>query len=231
MKDRYYPIQTVKGLQHYISVTSVLAIKNNPALNQWRANMGAEASEQYSEETASIGSEIHRYAAKILLGYRIGNTEWAQLDEQIKNGLRALQRFVTDAGFIAYECEKIVWSERYEYAGTLDCIGRAYGKKCVLDWKSGSNFYSSYLAQVASYSKALNDRKVKQLYVVNLNRETGIPLIHSVETRNSKPYWDYFKACLNLVRKDEQLMELAKRGYKNTPATSKGQQEAYNGTL
>ena len=206
-EERYYKINGVK----LPSVTTILKIRNNPALNRWATNLGTEASEQYSQETADIGREIHRYIARLVQGVRINQLEWETLSEEIKNGIRAFQRFSMQAGFTFNEPEKLVYNLKLGYAGTLDCIGKADDYYVLIDWKTGERFWSSYYAQITAYYKALGNKKVKDLYVVNLSRNTGVPVIHMLPGKDCKPYWNYFKSCLSLF-KDTKVIELLEGG-------------------
>jgi len=196
-EDRYYEID---GLS-LPSVTTILKIHNNPALNRWASNLGTELSEQYKEETAEIGKQIHSYVAGLIKGIPIGKLEWMQLSDEIKNGIRAYERFRLQVKFEGMETEKMVYSVKYKFAGTLDAIGKIGKDKILIDFKTGERFYPSMFAQVVAYYKAHYEMKhirIKELLVVNLNRNTGVPITHSLKIKDSQKYWDYFKACLRL---------------------------------
>ena len=195
-EDRYYEID---GLS-LPSVTTILKIHNNPALNRWASNLGTELSEQYKEETAEIGKQIHSYVARLIKSIPIGKLEWMQLSNEIKNGIRAYERFRLQVKFEGMETEKMVYSVKYKFAGTLDAIGKIGKDKILIDFKTGERFYPSMFAQVTAYYKAhcemTENPRIKELLVVNLNRNTGVPDIHQV--KDIQPYWNYFKACLRL---------------------------------
>ena len=196
-EDRYYEID---GLS-LPSVTTILKIHNNPALNRWASNLGTELSEQISEETAEIGKQIHSYVARLIKGIPITKLEWMQLSDEIKNGIRAYERFRLQVKFEGMETEKMVYSVKYKFAGTLDAIGKIGKDKILIDFKTGERFYPSMFAQVTAYYKAHYEMKhirIKELLVVNLNRNTGVPTTHSLKIKDSQKYWDYFKACLRL---------------------------------
>ena len=161
--------------------------------------MGTELSEEISEETAEIGKQIHSYVAGLIKGIPIGKLEWMQLSNEIKNGIRAYERFRLQVKFEGMETEKMVYSVKYKFAGTLDAIGKIGKDKILIDFKTGERFYPSMFAQVVAYYKAHYEMKhirIKELLVVNLNRNTGVPDIHQVKA--IQPYWNYFKACLRL---------------------------------
>ena len=199
-EDRYYEID---GLS-LPSVTTILKIHNNPALNRWASNLGTELSEQYKEETAEIGKQIHSYVARLIKGIPIGKLEWMQLSNEIKNGIRAYERFRLQVKFEGMETEKMVYSVKYKFAGTLDAIGKIGKDKILVDFKTGERFYPSMFAQVTAYYKAhceMTEKdfpRIKELLVVNLNRNTGVPDIHQFKVKDIQPYWNYFKACLRL---------------------------------
>ena len=208
-EDRYYEID---GLS-LPSVTTILKIHNNPALNRWASNLGTELSEQYKEETAEIGKQIHSYVARLIKGIPIGKLEWMQLSNEIKNGIRAYERFRLQVKFEGMETEKMVYSVKYKFAGTLDAIGKIGKDKILIDFKTGERFYPSMFAQIVAYHQAWKENnpeqrvneRVKELFIVNLSRNTGVPNIHSLRLKRIKPYWDYFKACLNLFNCAKQI--------------------------
>jgi len=200
MNDRYYDIEAGGITYHLPSVTTILAIADKPGLNEWRARQGFELSEQYSQETADIGREIHNYVARLIRRERIGKLEWGTLSEEIKNGLRAYDRFRIETGFSANDSEVVVFNLKLGYAGTLDCFGVIDKHRVLIDWKTGGRFWPSYYAQLAAYYKALGDAEVKVLYAVNLDRKTGVPIVHRLLVKNCTPYWNYFKSCLSLFK-------------------------------
>ena len=85
-------------------------------------------------------------------------------------------------------------------SGTLDAVGTIGDHRVLVDFKTGERFYPSMFAQVTAYYKAhcemTENPRIKELLVINLNRNTGVPDIHQVKT--IQPYWNYFKACLRL---------------------------------
>ena len=202
--ERYYPIETKQGIMELPSVTTILRVANKEGLNVWRAKAGWELSEQISEETAEIGKQIHSYVAGFIKSIAIPILEWRQLSDEIKNGVRAYERFRLQTGFVGLAAEAIVYSLKYQYAGTLDAVGTIGDHRVLVDFKTGEHFYPSMFAQVTAYYKAhceMTEKdfpRIKELLVVNLNRNTGVPDIHQFKVKDIQPYWNYFKACLRL---------------------------------
>jgi len=203
MNERYYNIVTNEGVKSLPSVTTILQVHNQPALNTWRANLGTELSEQYAEETAAIGKEIHRLVAQLIQNIAIPELEWYQLDQKIKNGVIAYERFKLEYQFEPVGAEQIVYSLKHGYAGTLDAYGKILGKWSIVDWKTGWRFFPNMMAQAAAYYMArketFNDLS-ETIYVVNLNREKGVPIVHACKVKDIKPFRNYFLACLRLFK-------------------------------
>ena len=217
-EDRYYPVTINGQIEQFPSVTTILRVHNREGLNIWRAKQGWELSEQYREETSEIGKEVHQYIHQLANGVAIPKLEWSLLSEEIKNSIRAYERFRMESGLKGGTAEMVVYNLELSYAGTLDRIGKAYNEDGLFDWKTGEHFYPSMLAQVVAYFHALPEKirnRIRNLYSVGLNRNTGIPDIHRLKVEDSEPYWEYFKACLNLFNCDKKLLSLEE--ITNTP--------------
>lgn len=224
MNERYYDIE-VEGIAYHLpSVTTIRDIADNPDLDNWRADQGAEASDEYSRQTADIGNEIHKYVHRLSQGIAITTLEWGYMDEEtkkwipgllsdeIRNGIKAYRRFEMETGLKVIHSEMVVYNLRRGYAGTLDCLGTIQDEDIVADWKTGGKFYPKlFYSQVAAYYHALPQRRgIKWLYVVNLNRNTGIPIVNKLSVKVCTPYWNYFKSCLSLF-KDTKVIEALER--------------------
>jgi len=79
---------------------------------------------------AAYGSDIHSFIEKI----NAGDTDVPVCVET--ENYRKWQR---KAGFRPLVWEKPLYSKKYGYCGTFDCIGEAYGELTLIDWKSGRN--------------------------------------------------------------------------------------------
>jgi hypothetical protein len=205
--DRYYTIDGIK----YPSVTTVLKVHANEALTNWKAKLGYEAAELMSEQTADLGKEVHHLVAQLLLKKPITGLEWSLLDEEIKRSLRAFVRFQQDTKLESIEVEKLVYSKRFKYAGTLDFFGRIGNGLAISDWKTGERCYPSYVAQTVAYHMAFVELNpmvnIERLLIVNLPRTTGIPKITIIPVWGDvyKAYRKYFLACLNLFKMVEEI--------------------------
>jgi len=67
-------------------------------------------------------------------------------------------------------------SDKYDYAGTCDFIGRVDGEKLVIDWKTSKAIYNTYPLQFSAYLHAYEELYAKRLdgAMVVCVRDSGI---------------------------------------------------------
>ncbi len=76
------------------------------------------------------GTAVHACAALIARGIPFEH------DPAIDGQVRACRKFFKDMKLEVYHVEGQIYSERYQYAGTLDLQCRINGRNTILDWKS-----------------------------------------------------------------------------------------------
>lgn len=83
-----------------------------------------------------------------------GRLDWSTLDPRIVGYVRAGERFMKDAGIRVGSCltEHLVYHPALRYAGKLDLFAEAFGKKSVIDFKSGG--LGCAAIQTAAYEEA-----------------------------------------------------------------------------
>ncbi len=175
--SQYYYIDGKK----YIRATTVLSVLNKKGLNDWRANVGAEVADAWTETTRDIGLEVHRLINEIINGKSFSDTpahilEWTQLDNPIKNGLRAYEQARLTLGFKPVLSELLLVSEKYDYAGTTDCLVKFGRYPWLLDWKVASRLWPETEYQLAAYYNAYREMTGKKLsgaMAIRLDRDTG----------------------------------------------------------
>jgi CRISPR/Cas system-associated exonuclease Cas4 (RecB family) len=153
----------------YPSVTQIIGILNNPALNQWFIKNTPEFVRRESGKGRTIGTDIHKSLENyILTGQATVETEYP---EEVTCALHSFIKFRKERPDIFIEwSEMALTSEKHGYNGTIDAIGKT-DKNLVLpdiciDWKSGKagekdapDIYDSYKVQVAAYTFLYNEVK------------------------------------------------------------------------
>lgn len=116
-----------------------------------------------------------------------GDLDDATLPDEIRGYVDAWRAFRRDTGWVTEQSEQRVYSKRYGYAGTLDCIGHFErmktvrpSVKCVVDKKATFTIMPAVGPQVAAYAEAWNETntpKVRRRFAALL-RPNGTYLLH-----------------------------------------------------
>jgi hypothetical protein len=160
----------------YPSVTTILGIKDKPALVGWAKretaasavrnldvlaqmvqNGGAQAAVDWlkripdfqRDASADLGSAVHAAAEAIGRGQPVAP------DDAVQPFVTAYRRDFLDVfqpRFIALEA--MVCSLRYEYGGTADAFAEIDGELWLLDYKTGAGVYSDVALQLAGLARA-----------------------------------------------------------------------------
>lgn len=88
--------------------------------------------------------------------------------------LEAWKKFIADYDVVLGVSEKIVYSAKWRFAGTLDRLGFANNKLTLIDIKSGSTIQPATALQTAGYKIAYEEMtklKIKQRWIVQLNED------------------------------------------------------------
>jgi hypothetical protein len=160
----------------YPSVTTVLQIKDKPALVGWAKRETAACAVRnlevlekmvrsggpgaavewlkripdYTRDVAAdLGTQVHAMAEAL------GRGEPVAVDESLRPYLAAYRRDFLDVfhpRFLAVEA--MVCSERYEYGGTADAFVEIAGEIWLLDYKTGAGVYPDSALQLAGLARA-----------------------------------------------------------------------------
>lgn len=187
------------------SVTSVIAIKAKPAINQWRENnlllqaltldkpkdtdLGEWAKEivrQWEEENAKgkdLGSLVHRLIERVL---RFENFDDLDIPEREKY-IEAIAKLQTGDRLKNADKLKVEESERsfvnknHAFAGTIDFLGYFEGKRSIIDFKTQGvkngevAIYRDWLMQLAAYYYGAFNPQNDALELINIVFSTTKP--------------------------------------------------------
>jgi hypothetical protein len=156
------------GKRHYAtpdgrsvpSVTTVLsATKDMTHLNAWRKRIGEARAQQISQESANIGTVMHRSLERHVKGEDrtpgsnlVQQKGWAMANIIIENGLSDVSE-VWGSEISLYYPEL--------YAGTTDLVGIYKGAPAIMDFKQArklkkKEWVEDYFLQLVAYSEAHN---------------------------------------------------------------------------
>ena len=123
--------------------------------------------------------------------YERGTLDPDSLDPAIVPYLAAWVEFKEQTGYVALECEQIVFHPIYRYAGTLDQVGVLDSKSAVVDLKTGAQA-AWWGVQTAAYN-AVAKRRVR--YSLELKGDGTWRLVQHTDKRDI----NIFLACLTVA--------------------------------
>lgn len=120
---------------------------------------------------AEIGTAIHAWVES----YIKGEIPEMPDDDKVAEGVNNFMKWFDASGIKLKEAEKIVYSKKHKFVGTLDITGERDGKNYLLDIKTGNAIYPEYRIQTAAYLKAdEEERKIKYSgrIILRISKET-----------------------------------------------------------
>jgi hypothetical protein len=132
-----------------------------------------------------------------------------QVSPVVRPFIDAMSMWTRNSSIRIESTERVVYSLKNRYAGTVDAIGRnANGKLVVIDWKTSNSMHVEYALQLAAYAKAIEEMDgecVEEAYVVRFDKnsdnndaQTGMAKIEQKRVKNLDDTFAAFDACLRL---------------------------------
>ena len=157
----------------YISVTNVLSIIDKPALRYWfgkqvyyamiqdpnlEEKAALSAPYKTSGEAKLRGTAVH----SIVEAYKHTKQFINTVPEKYKGYATAFYNWVKDNDIEILEHEKTVFSEKYEFAGTLDLLVRnkQSNRMFIIDVKTGKEIYPEAFLQLSAYKQGLEEEGI-----------------------------------------------------------------------
>jgi len=145
--DNYYLIKGKK----YARVTRINSVIDKPELRNWYAKTGAAKAKEVLKKRAGFGSTVHKLIEVSLSGEVISKDNY---DEFLMESIDLFNKWKAKHELLPEAMEQHLWSEKYQYAGTCDCICKLDGKLMILDWKTSRGIYDEYWLQMSAYVQA-----------------------------------------------------------------------------
>lgn len=181
---------------------------------------------QRKTESADLGTLVHDWAERYIKAspedrQKIDLPE----DDRVLNGVLAFLKWVKDHGVEFVASERVVYSKKHDYIGTLDCLftmkKEKHGIVHVGDFKTSKGVYDEMIFQVTAYEEALReematgcdmvettlDGKLEfgDKYILRFDKETGEFEAHQI---SAKDHEKDIKAFVGLMYAKMRLMEL-----------------------
>ena len=140
-------------------VTKILDIKAKPGLDIFFKEVGDYSSaEDIKNKSAEEGTKLHRAIQGLFTGSQ------DPIPEEVLPAVNAFQEFNAARKIELHPefVERLIWSGRHHYAGTVDALAMVDGKFGVLDIKTSTGFWPEYNLQTAAYISALQEFEIKK---------------------------------------------------------------------
>jgi len=199
------------------SVTQAINVIDKPALVWWAANMAVDyiaeqivPGESYDElELADIwqsGRRAHNARKKSAADHGTLLHKWIEdyingedpgipVNKHLKRSAKRFLMWVKEHNVEFLLAEQVVFSKKYEYAGTTDFICRIDGELFVGDLKTSKGIYETMFIQTAAYRHAREEEFPNEKYAGQMILRIGSDgTFETAFIRGEKAYKKMFKA-------------------------------------
>lgn len=171
---------------------------------------------QRKKEAADLGTEVHLWCEEYIKA-KVSKRKDIEMpkDERVFNGVIAFLKWVKTHKVKFLESERVVYSKKHKYIGTMDCVftmgEEKYKIKHIGDFKTGKGVYDDMIFQVTAYEEAYQEEvgeKFGDKYILRFDKATAEfkPTVISAEDHG-----DDIKAFLGLLDAKKRLMVLEER--------------------
>lgn len=190
----------------------------------------AEA-ERQKQEAADLGTQIHKWCEEYIRG---NNPEMPE-DDKVLTGVNSFLEWMSQNKAKFLETEKVVYSKKYGYVGTLDIVAEIDGKLYLIDIKTGNGLYSEVKMQTAAYLMAEIEETGREFagrWALRISKETEDDYKAKMAKKGKEDYPEFkifealfldedetalekdfmgFKACIDLYQWDKYAMKEMKQ--------------------
>lgn len=170
------------------SVTEIISSNcgwNKTVLMAWQRKMllAGRDPNKIKENAASIGSLVHLYIERFILGESITDKDLKDYKPEAiiiaESGLEQFKKKIGESKIEFLETEMSLVSDVYNFGGTLDCIYKRPGVEIGLgDNKTSKSIYSDYIIQLGGYDILLNEKtgyKPVESLIIKISKDITKP--------------------------------------------------------
>lgn len=144
------------------TTTVIGRFKDSGGLLQWAFKQGQSGASHLYEQrdtAAAAGTIAHDLIEHTILGKKFepGPLD-ADLLTKAQNAHAQFLEWYSQSRIEIVATEHVYVSERYQFGGTVDAIGRdTQGRIVLIDWKTSNAVYQDYLIQLAAYALLIEE--------------------------------------------------------------------------
>jgi ATP-dependent exoDNAse (exonuclease V) beta subunit len=132
-------------------------------------------------------------------------------DDEIKNAYLAFRQWEKEHKVKFIATEQLVYSKKYNFVGTLDCIAEVDGEYCLIDFKSSNGIYWDMILQVSGYGIAHEEetkKKFDRAWIVRFGKDDAE--FTAKDFNISQKLNKGFLSCLYLKKIQKEVVSLTK---------------------
>ena len=166
---------------------------------------GIDYKDEWFGKQTTAGSIAHDMVECFIKG-----EEWKPDKDQViteevlalaKNGFSAFQRWFRDSMIEMIDTEMNLVSEKWQFGGCPDALGKVDGRNVLLDWKTGA-VYPPHLMQVAAYKNLVEenvvDFRVDDIHIVRIDKKHAGFVHYSYPMEVFDKSWTSFQSMRRL---------------------------------
>lgn len=144
----------------YPSVTTVLSILSEEAIQKWRARVGEEEANKISHRASTRGTAVHSIIEK----YLDNEEDYAEsFMPNVVDNFKSVQKVLDERVGAIYAQEAALYSDHLGLAGRVDCVGEFDGKLSIIDFKTSKkikkrDWITNYFVQESAYAIMWEER-------------------------------------------------------------------------
>ena len=177
-------------------------------------NILVDASMQHTikkEKAGDFGTAIHDWAEQFALAKASGKDISIPEDapKEVLNGINAFLDWYNNHDIEFVEAERMVYSRKNGFVGTLDAVAKINGKLYLIDYKTSKSIkYHEYKLQLSAYYKAYEEETKQKLHagiIIHFNKENGEFDTLTINKKETNKNYKAFLACLKIKNRMKEL--------------------------
>ena len=136
----------------YPSITTVLSILSEEAIQRWRARVGEEEANRISKQASTRGTTVHNIFEKYV------NNDPDYLKGVMPHNIQTFkdaQKTLDESITKVYCQEAPLYSKHLGVAGRVDCVGQWNGVDSIIDYKTSKKLKKKEWIRVTLFKKLL----------------------------------------------------------------------------
>lgn len=194
IKDKSAPLVSWATEMAGLYLYDILSSGNPITMDDVRSAIGRH--KEIKEEAALIGTAMHEWC-EYFIKHKLGREGFEKApempdDAQIALGVTSFLEWYMAHNVQFLNSERVVYSRKHQYIGTMDFEAIVDGKLTGGDFKSSNGLYNTVLAQISAYQQAAEEEaehlktpiKFENRVAVRLSKETESEYCERMKRKN-----------------------------------------------